>query len=169
MNRLQKIALAAAAMAALASPAFAQSSVVTSTTASTTIVAPLTVTKNTELRFGTVVKPTAANDNVVLINASTGAQSLTGAGTAAFAAGDSGAATFSVGGESGRTFSISTPATVTMVNGGNNLVVTLTKTAAVGTIGQASANFGVGGSFPITSTTASGAYTANFDVTVAYN
>lgn len=173
MNRLTKIALGAAAVAALASPAFAQSSATQSTTATTRIISPITLTKNSDLAFGTIVKPSSGT-NTVTIDASTGARTKTGAGDAALATSTTGRAAYTVGGEGGQGFSITVPATVDMSNGSDNLTVTLTKTAATGslsgTLGSAgTATFGVGGSFDVASTTPSGNYTASFDVTVAYN
>jgi hypothetical protein len=168
MNRLVKIALATVALSALAAPAFAQSSVATSTTATTTIVAPLSVTKVTDLRFGVVTRPAAAAAaDSILINASTGARTQSGS-TAGLAAGTSGRAEYTVTGEAARTFSVTTPATMTMSSGGNDITVTLTNTGA-GTLTGGTATVGVGGSFPITDATVTGAYTGNFNMTVAYN
>ena len=73
MNRLLKIILGAALTAALATPALAQSSATQSTTGTTRIIQPITLTKDTDLAFGSVVKPTAGS-NTVLINATTGAR-----------------------------------------------------------------------------------------------
>jgi hypothetical protein len=175
MNRLLKIALGVVAVAALASPALAQNSATQSTTGTTRIIQPLTLAKNTDLAFGSVVKPNNAN-NTVAINATSGARTVTGAGDAALAPSTSGRATYTVSGEGGQTFSISTPSTFEMskVGGSDSITVTLTQSAATGTISgslgnSGAATFGVGGSFAVASTTASGNYTGTFDVTVAYN
>ena len=175
MTRLMKIALCVAAVSALSSPALAQSSATQSTTATTRIIQPITLTKNTDLAFGSVVKPNAAA-NTVAIDAASGARSVTGGGDAALAPSTSGRATYTVSGEGGQTFSISTPATfnMTKAGGSDTITVTLTQSAATGTVSGSlgntgSATFGVGGSFPVAAATASGNYTGSFDVTVAYN
>ena len=62
MTRLMKIALCVAAVSALASPAFAQSSATQSTTGTTKIIQPLTLAKNSDLAFGSVVKPIGPRD-----------------------------------------------------------------------------------------------------------
>jgi hypothetical protein len=170
MNRLVKIALATVALSALAAPAFAQSSAVTATTATTTIASPLTVAKNFDLRFGTITRPAAAAaaDTITIDADATGARTQSGS-TAGLASSTSGSAKYTVTGESGRTFSVSTPASMVMANGGNNLTVTLTNSGATGTLTGGTALVYVGGSFQVTDATVVGAYTGNFNTTIAYN
>ena len=175
MTRLMKIALCVAAVSALASPAFAQSSATQSTTGTTKIIQPLTLAKNSDLAFGSVVKPNSAT-NTVAIDASSGSRSVTGGGDAALAPSTSSRATYTVTGEGGQTFSISTPASFDMARqgGSETITVALTQSAATGTLtgslgNSGTATFGVGGSFPVAASTASGSYTGSFDVTVAYN
>ena len=175
MTRLMKIAAAVAALSALATPALAQNSATQSTTGSVKIIQPLSLAKDTDLAFGSVVKPNSGS-NTVAIDASNGARDLTGGGDAALAPSTSGRATYTVTGEGGQTFSISTPASFDMTRqgGSETLTVALTKSAATGTISgslgaSGTATFGVGGSFSVASTTATGSYSGAFDVTVAYN
>ena len=175
MKHALKIILAAAAVSAIAAPAKAQSSATASTTASATIVQPITLTKNSDLAFGSVVKPTSGT-NTVTINETTGARAVSGAGNAALATSTTSRAAYSVGGEGGQTFSITVPSTTTITRSGGSetLTVNLVKTGATGTIsgsiGSAgTAAFGVGGNFDVASTTVSGAYSGSFNVTVAYN
>jgi hypothetical protein len=175
MNTLLKTLLATAIVSAIAAPAMAQTSATQSTTASATIVQPITLTKNSDLAFGTVVKPTSGT-NTITINETSGSRTMTGAGDAALATSTSSRAAFSVGGEGGQTFSITVPSTATMTRSGGSetLTANLVKTAASGTlsgsIGSAgTASFGVGGNFDVASTTVSGAYSGSFNVTVAYN
>jgi len=168
MNRLQKIALCAAAMAALASPAFAQSSATVSTTGTTKIVSPLSIAQNSALAFGTIVKPGSAGTSIITVSEVDGTRSKTG--TAALATSTSSRATYTVTGESGQTFSIGTTAlTMTRSGGSETLPVTLVKSGATGTLIGGTATFGVGGSFTVADTTVSGDYTGTFDVTVTYN
>jgi hypothetical protein len=175
MNKLLKTFLAVAAVSAIAAPAMAQSSATQSTTASATIVQPITLTKNSDLAFGTVVKPTSGT-NTITIDETTGGRTKTGAGDAALATSSPTRAAFSVGGEGGQTFSITVPSTATMTRSGGSetLTANLVKTAATGTIsgsiGSAgTATFGVGGNYDVSSTTVSGAYSGSFNTTFDYN
>ena len=168
-----KVATGIALLSAFVAPAFAQTSASAVTNSSTTIIQPITLTKNTDLTFGTIVKPTDTTTTVT-INASTGARTFAGGNAVGGGTATSGRATYSVGGEGGQTFSISVPATFTLTSGANTLTVTPVVSAATGTIsgtlGSAgTANFGVGGSFAVATNTASGAYTGSFSATVAYN
>lgn len=174
MFRLRTLACALT-FAATATSAFAQASSTQNTTGSTRIIQPIALTKTTDLAFGSVVRPTSGT-NTVAIDQATGARSLSGGGNAAAAPSTTSRAAYSVAGEGAQTFSITVPATfnMTRVSGSEILAVTLTSTATSGTLsgtlGSAgAATFGVGGSFPVATTTVSGNYTGTFDVTVAYN
>ena len=175
MKRLTKIALIVAGACAISAPAFAQSSATQSTTATTKIIQPIQLAKDTDLAFGSVVKPNSGS-NTVAIDASNGTRELTGGGDGALAPSTSGRATYTVTGEGGQTFSITAPATFDMTRqgGSETLTVTVAKSGETGTISgslgaSGTATFGVGGSFPVASTTTSGSYSGAFDVTVAYN
>ncbi len=170
-----RTALAVLAVSALAAPALAQSSATQSTTASVKIVQPITLTKDSDLAFGTVVRPTTGSSTVTISNASD-TPALSGGGDAALATSTTSRAAFTVGGEGGQTFSITVPASVTMTRSGGSetLNVTLTKSAPSGslsgTMGSAgTATFNVGGALTVASTAASGNYSGSFNTTVAYN
>jgi hypothetical protein len=174
MRTFAKIAVAALGTALAAVPAAAQSSATASATSTSRITAPITLTKDTDLAFGTVVRTSDANSNTVTINETTGARTITGAGSGALVASTTSRATYSVSGEGGQTFAITVPGTVVMTSGANNLTVNLTGSAASGTLsgslGSAgSATFGVGGNFSLGQSQASGAYSGSFNTTVAYN
>ncbi len=173
MKMFLKVLLGAAALGAVASPAFAQASASQTTNGTTKIIQAISLAKNSDLAFGTVVKPTTST-NTIVIDGTTGARSQTGAGDAVLVTSTSGRATFTVTGEGAQTFSITVPATFNMTSGANTLVVTTSASGSTGTlsgtIGSAgTATFGVGGSFPIATATASGSYTGSFTTTVAYN
>lgn len=175
MSRLLKTALATVALAAIAAPAVAQSSATQSTSATVKIVQPITLTKDSDLAFGTVVRPTTGSNTVTISNASD-TPALTGAGDAALATSTTSRAAFTVGGEGGQTFSITVPASVTMTRSGGaeTLSVTLTKSASSGSLSGAigsagSATFNVGGALTVSSSTVSGNYSGSFNTTVAYN
>jgi len=173
-----KIIAAAAALAAVAavSPALAQSTGSATGTGSITVIRPLTVTKNADLKFGTVVRPSTGNGTVVISAA--GARTVTG-GVVGLASGDApAAAQFTLDGEGGQSVSVTVPATFTMANGSENLTVTTTNNLSGSAASQTLSNalgsagaltFKVGGSVPITSTATTGVYTGSFVVSAAYN
>ncbi len=163
----------AAAVALLPLAAMPQSTASVSTTGSTRIVQPISITKDSDLAFGTVVRANT-NSNTVTIDESTGTRTLTGSGDGALVTSTTSRAAYTVAGEGGQTFSISVPATFDMTSGGDTFTVTLVASAATGTLSGAigsggTATFGVGGNFTLPSTQASGQYSGTFTATVAYN
>ena len=154
--------------------AFAQSAANTdsaSATASVTTVRPLTITKTTDLAFGKIVRPRTGTGTVVLANS--GNSVVASAGAVALTSTTS-RAVFAVAGEGAQVVTTTIPSTVSLVNGANSILVTLlpdfgssvTLSGALAAAGSATLN--VGGSFSVTDTQASGAYTATFPVTVTY-
>lgn len=168
-------AVAATAVALVATPALAQSASTTGQ-GSITVLRPLTVTKNADLQFGTVVRPSSGAGTAVVSAA--GARSVTG-GVIGLNSGDTPqAAQFTVDGEGGQSISVTIPATFSIANGSDTLTVTtsnnLTGSAAAQTLSNAlgaagSLVFKVGGSVPVASTTATGLYSGTFTVSATYN
>ena len=68
MNKLFKAC--ALALGTLSAPALAQASASASANGSTTIIQPVTVTKNSDLVFGRIVRPSAGSDTVSISNTS---------------------------------------------------------------------------------------------------
>lgn len=170
MRRSLTTGVAIATLAGLSTPAFAQSNTASATTnGSTTIAAPITLTENSALQFGVVVRPTSGS-NTVTLGTATCTPSLSGGGNAALLTGTSGCATYTTGGENGLAFNIATDTTFNMTRSGGTetITVTLSKSASSGTIGQSSANFKVGGAFNIDNSTVAGAYSGSFTTTVTY-
>lgn len=134
----------------------------------------IALTRNANLAFGRIVLPRSGSGTVSLAPA-TGAVTVTGNGTAALGTPAPVAASFAVSGEGGQSVSISVPTTFTMTGGTNSITVTTIPSLSgvqvlSGALGAAgSLSFDVGGSFPLTSGTASQVYSGTFSVTVAYN
>jgi hypothetical protein len=135
---------------------------------------PITIAASSNLAFGKIVRPTSGSGTVT-INATTGARSVTGAGVVGLSSPGPTRAVYTVSGEGGQTFSLSHPTSFQMTGPGTPLTVSLTSTAsgtqslgsAIGSTGTFA--FGMGGSFPISSTTATGLYQGTYQVTVQYN
>ena len=133
---------------------------------------PISMSKTADLSFGRVVRP-ATGTGTVTVDATTGARTqTTGVGLNTPAAAR---AVYSVTGEGGQAFSVSVPTSFTMSATGGSVTVTTSTTASgaqvlSSTLGSAGTfGFGVGGSFPLASTTATGSYSGTFSVTVQYN
>jgi len=139
----------------------------TSGAATTTVTANVYPPIAEAMQFGAIVKPASGSGTVTL---TTGGAVSTTSGQVV-AASPHGAAGFTVTGGGNASVSLTVPSTFVMTAGTQSLTVTTSSTAS-GTLTLAaggSTAFTVGGSFPIASTTASGAYTGNLIVTVAYN
>lgn len=162
--------LIATVMTATSGAAFAQASDSELTTGSTRILQAISMAKASDLQFGAIVRPSAGSSTITVAAASnTRTVSGTGVGVT------SGnfpvtRATYNVTGEAGQTFSIDVPTTFSMTHAtAPAITVNLTPEATSGTLTGGAASFGVGGNFVISDATATGAYSGNFTVTVAYN
>jgi hypothetical protein len=143
-----------------------------------TVYRSLSVVKNSELTFGRIVRPLTGSGAITLN--SNGTRSATNA--IWMASPFPIRASYTATGEGGKVLSINVDPTFTMNKQGGpacpvpadcKLVVTtnnsIVGTPTLGTGASGTYFFLVGGSFPITSTTASGSYTGTFNVNVAYN
>jgi Domain of unknown function (DUF4402) len=169
--------LIAIAMAGTSGAAFAQASATQSTTGSTRILQAISISKQSDLAFGSIVRSATAGTNTITIDATDGGREIDGSGGGALAAGTAfGRATYTVTGEGGQSFSITPESTFDMnrVGGGGTITVNVSASAATGALSGAigssgTATFGVGGNFDVSDTTATGNYTGTFNVVVAYN
>jgi hypothetical protein len=133
----------------------------------------MSMTKNSDLSFGRIVRPLSGSGSVSLAATNNGRTSTNVVWMTTPA---STRANYTVTGEGGKAISISVPATFVMQNPlGNTITVTTnsnivaspTLSSIAGQTGTYS--FYVAGGFPVNSTTASGAYTGTFTVTASYN
>ncbi len=168
-----KILLASTMLVGVAAPAFAQTSSAT-TTGTTTIIRPVTISKTADLSFGRIVRPSSSTSTVALTDAS---DTVTASGNGLVLSGiATSRAKYNINGEGGQAVSITVPANFTMThtNTTDTLVVTLdpdltaseTLDSTLGNAGTKALN--IGGSFPLATTTVTGAYSGTFNVSVAY-
>lgn len=156
-------ALMVAGVAAIAMGGTAAYAATASATAKAKILKQVTVTKSSDLEFGTVV--TSTGPATVLI--STAGTRTCGAGLVC--SGTTAAAAFGIGGTTGQTVTISAPATVNLTSGAASMTATLLASAATRTLsGTAADQFSVGGSLAVGANQADGDYTGSFNVTVDY-
>ncbi|MET3709483.1 hypothetical protein ABIC65_000163 [Sphingomonas trueperi] len=160
---------------ALLLPHVAMAQVAETATGSLTIVQPLTITKDADLRFGSIVKPSSSGSVAI---STAGARSVTD-GVQALSAGDTPqAARFTVSGAGGRALSIQIPPSITLSSGPHALLVTTTSNLAGPLAAQmlsgtpdtsGTLEVRVGGSVALASTTEPGTYTGVLTVSAAYN
>lgn len=174
---MKKMILAATALVAVAAatPAAAQNAAVAASpkaTAGARLIKPLTLTRLTNLNFGTIVMGTITGDQTVSISGAgvvTCGAGLTCTNTAQATAA---AASYRITGTQGQVVVISgQPSTLTTTNGaGASLSFTpiLPGPLTLQNSGSAGNDFNVGGSIVINSSTQDGVYSGDVEVQVAY-
>ena len=174
---------AAAATLAVGAPAAAQQATVTATgnpVAKGVVILPLTLSKTSDLDFGTVVaSPTLAG--TVAINADDGSRAVTG-GVVAVPSFPGGRALFQGAGTPSQNVLLTLQAPAVLTNGANSITVNSMTfdTAAASVVvggnqtttrvinGSGAFQVGVGGNFAIGANQANGVYSAPFIVTAQY-
>jgi len=173
MKRILLSGAAVLATATLTTPALAQDSDSADADGSTTIIQPLTITKDADLSFGRIVKPSTGTGTVSIadsadtVTAGSGAVALTGIATSR--------AKFTIDGEGAQGITITVPADFDLENGTDTITVTLDADRPAsdtldGTLGgDGTRALNVGGSFSLPTGISTGEYTGTFTVSVAYN
>jgi hypothetical protein len=178
---MQSILRGAAAVLVLAAASFsahAQQSASDTGSASVTVIRPISVTKNADLAFGTLVR-----GNGTASVSTAGARSVTG-GVQALASTTPANAQFTVSGEGGQSITVTIPAPIALGNTTSGATGALTVTTSndlsgaagsqvlSGALGQAvngSLVVKVGGSVTLTDATDTGVYAGTFTVAANYN
>lgn len=161
MNYKTKIIAVAAAVSLFGIQSAAHAATASATGAAN-ILSPITITKTSDLDFGKIIAGASAS-TVTL----TGAGVLT-CGAGLTCSGTYNAAAFTVAGANGEVVTVASDASVTLVNGANNMIATLTPSTPSLTLAGGSGNFNVGGVLAVGASQAAGAYTGTFNVTVNY-
>jgi hypothetical protein len=171
---MKKLLISAGAIAALAltSAPAAATPVSASANAKAKIYRPLTITKNTDLDFATIVlSGTAPYTDTVTVSQAGGIT----CGADVTCSGTTSAANFTLKGTSNSTAAISLAASSITLTGTNNSANTLTlnlnapATVALGAAGPTTgASFGVGGSISVKDTTPDDLYTGSLTVNADY-
>jgi hypothetical protein len=139
-------------------------------TAGATIVSPLSISNSRDLNFGTIVANSENAGTVTLAATSDATSSATGVTMAPGSV--SNTAIFTITGDEKRTFNITMPATVTLAGpGSKTMLITLAKNLddannSLATGGTSTLY--VGGSLAVAANQAAGAYSAEFNVAIAY-
>lgn len=173
MNHFRKLLSGATLLLwAVCTPAQAQSSASADATVSATVIRAITVTKNADLSFGTVVRGAGT-----LVVSTAGARSVTQS-VGFLASSTASAGQFTIGGEGGQAITVTVPATITLSKGADTLSVATSNDlsgaanaqAISGAIGSAGTLVvKVGGTLTLTDNTPVGAYSGTLTVSAAYN
>ena len=144
-------------------------------TAQASVLRPLSLSKTTDLFFGTIIRPSSGSGSVML-DAGSASLEVTGTGARALNTPAATLAQYSVTGEGGQSFAIDMDIETSFdMTGPANLPVTLNTDADASPMlvglptQEGTYSFRVGGSFPIGDDTPAGAYSGTFVVTVIYN
>ncbi len=159
-NRFMKAALAGTVLAAAFASTGAQAATATAQ-AKAQILRQITVTKTSDLDFGTIVTGAAASTVIV---STTGARTC---GVGLVCTNATTAAGFGIVGTTGAIVTIASDPTVSLTSGANSMTATLLTSAATRTLTGTDA-FTVGGTLAVGASQADGAYAGTFTVTVNY-
>lgn len=163
MNKMKKVTVLGAVMAAALYAGQAQAANSVSAGASVEIAAPIAVTQDTALAFGNV-GPSASAGTVIISLA--GAQSVTGGVTAL--GGTVAAGAFTVTGASAATYSVTVDGSVSLTGtGGSPMTATLTNDGG-GTLTGGTDTFNVGGTLAVGANQGAGSYSGTYTVSVNY-
>lgn len=167
--RALSLAVTTTALALSAAPAAAQSS--SSATASVTINKPLTLTKKSDLAFGTVLLTGTGTFSTNVSVSMAGVRTCDA--SVATCSGTPTQAVYNASGNKQRTVGITAPATVELTSATNSSdKLTMTVSAPTSVLltnsGFPGTDFGVGGSLTLTNATSDGAYSGTFNVTANY-
>ena len=162
-TKTNKAVFAAAAIAALFGAQGANAATATAT-AKAKILKQITVTKSSDLDFGTIV--TGATASTVAVSAA----GVATCGSGLTCTGTTTAAGFGVTGTTGEVVTISAAGPVSLTSGANTMSATLVASSATKTLtGVATTDaFTVGGTLAVGANQADGVYSGNFTVTVNY-
>jgi hypothetical protein len=172
--------VSAIALAGAASAFAAGNTSSTTANVTTTIIRPISVSKNTDLKFGTIVRPGSGPGTMALTTANV--PTVTGTGAILLPSSTTSPANFTVSGEGAQAFTLVIDSTVTLTNtaaSGGTLTVTTVNDAgcttscalpgALGDVANDTKIINVAGSFPFTSLTNTGAYAGTMNISVTYN
>lgn len=137
------------------------------------VIRPISIAKTQDLQFGSVTRPSSGSGSITLTPG--GVASVTGTNVRRFPSPAATAAQFTVRGEGGQAVTVSVPTTMTLTGSSGSVTATLSNigggaqvlSGATGSAGTVQVN--VGGSVPLTGSTAIGTFTGTLTVTVQYN
>ncbi|HMI39637.1 MAG TPA: DUF4402 domain-containing protein [Sphingomicrobium sp.] len=172
--RLTSLAATVAALALTAAPAQAASlvSATPQAKAKVKILKALTLTRNADLDFGTVVLSGSGAWGGEVVSVDTAGARVCGGGTNLTCSAATTAAAYNVTGSNNAVVNVTVPASVVISNGSANLTVTTSKSIGASVTmpnsGNAGVDFNIGGSITLASTTADGFYQGDIVVTADY-
>lgn len=137
------------------------------------VIRPVNIAKTQDLQFGSVTRPSSGSGSLTLTPG--GVASVTGSNVRRFPSPAATPAQFTVSGEGGQAVTVSVPTTMTLSGSSGSVTATLSATGngaqvlsgSTGSAGTVQVN--VGGTVPLTGSSALGTLTGTLTVTVQYN
>lgn len=137
------------------------------------VIRPISIAKTQDLQFGSVTRPSSGSGTLTLTPG--GVASVTGTNVRRFPSPAATPAQFTVAGEGGQAVTVSVPTSVTLSGSSGSVTASLTNTGggaqvlsgAAGSAGSVQVN--VGGTVPLSGSSALGTFTGTVTVTVQYN
>jgi hypothetical protein len=137
------------------------------------VIRPVNIAKTQNLQFGSVTRPSSGSGSLTLTPG--GVASVTGSNVRRFPSPAATPAQFTVSGEGGQAVTVSVPTTMTLSGSSGSVTATLSATGngaqvlsgSTGSAGTVQVN--VGGTVPLTGSSALGTLTGTLTVTVQYN
>ncbi len=157
-----KLLTAGSAVMAVALVSTSANAATANADARATILDQITVTKTSDLDFGTIV--VGATGGNATLSAASGAVNCA---AALVCSGTTSAAAFSVAGTAGETVDITVDSTVNLLSGTDSMTASLASSDATLVLAGGD-SFTVGGTLAVGANQATGDYVGNFDVTVNY-
>ena len=154
----------------------AQGATIIATTAGAEIASPITLAQSSVLEFGAMI--VSATAGTCTLNPEDTGRTATGGVTLITSGATPSVAGYTVGGTASRNYAITLPASITVVNGINNMTINgigsfVGSKTAVSSTGTLDSNaqdiFKVGGTLIVDASQAAGVYAGTFAVTVNYN
>lgn len=165
--KTKNILLAAALAAFVAAPSIANAAS-ESTSADAVIVAPVSMTKISDLQFGNLGATTSAGDVII---SEAGARTNVDGNVSLIAGTTATRASFTVAGANNAAVTVTVPASTSLTGTGTAMPVSLSSTSngSQTLSGTGALTVDVAGTLTVGASQAAGAYTSSFDVTVVYN
>lgn len=137
------------------------------------VIRPISIAKTSNLQFGSVTRPSVGSGSISLSPA--GVASVTGSNVIRYPSPAATVAAFTVTGEGGQAVTVSVPSTVTLSGSTGSVIATTSSTGGGAQVLSGSAGAAgtvqvrVGGTVPLSGSTAIGTFTGTLAVTVQYN
>jgi hypothetical protein len=170
MKTTLKIFALTVALFGITNISFGQDTSTAAVNASAKIITPISIVKVKDINFGDLVP--SATTAVTVVMDQTGSITSDAQYFLANSSTPRTAASFTISGEAGHAYKINCPTTIALEGPGNNMTLTFSPSLAIDgtslTLTGGTQTLNLGGSLALAANQTAGAYSAEFNVTVAY-